>query len=133
MVTQDDDALQSEEWEALYRQIIELLAPWGVEDAFGRGDYLVVDDNYGWRRHSIEIHHLKMLEPHIVKSLRALLMGRPDWEVAISVDVPGKESWPRMGLRIRAREIIDDLQRQYFPPAYRDLSYPVSRPGTGYD
>jgi hypothetical protein len=38
-----------------------------------------------------------------------------------------------MGLTIRRHEIIDGLQRQYFPPAYRHFQYPGSRPGTERD
>jgi hypothetical protein len=38
-----------------------------------------------------------------------------------------------MGLTIRAHEIIDGLQRQYFPEPYRSFRYEGSRPGTEYD
>jgi hypothetical protein len=45
----------------------------------------------------------------------------------------GGENWPEMGLIIRGPEIIDGLQRQYFPAEYRNLAYEGSRPGTDRD
>jgi hypothetical protein len=125
---------QAEEWERLYERVTKLLARYGKEDAIGNGDYLVVDDNYGWRRSQVEIHNLKMLNPEVVIGLRDLLSDMLGWEITVTVDVPGKEgAWPVMGLTIRKHEIIDGLQRQYFPPEFQNLAYEGSRPGTGYD
>ena len=129
----EDDELQSEEWETLYERIVELLQKFGVEDPFGKEDYLVVDDNYGYRGQKIEIHKLRMLNLEVVRSLHGLLKDFPNWTIVISVDIPGKEAWPPMGVTIRAHEIIDGLQRQYLPAAFKDFKIPGSRPGTGYD
>lgn len=136
----DYDDRQAEAWEALYDQIVRLLRKWGVEDHRGHGDYLVVDDNYGWERNTIEIHRLKMLKVEIIQALQALLRekkllhGIPQWDIVILVDIPGKEGqWPPMGVTIRANEIIDGLQRQYLPPEFQNFKIPGSRPGTGYD
>ena len=118
-----DDERQWDEWEALYEKIKTVLARWGVEDAFGEGDYLIVDDNYGWWRHSIEIHTLKMLDPRIAAELQALLVDYPDWRIVMSVDIPGKESWPPMGIVIERDKIIDGLQRSYLPPEYQNLKF----------
>ena len=113
---------------------------YGIEDACGHADYLIVDDDYGWARNTIEIHRLKMLKVEIILALQALLRrtdlvhGIPDWTIVILVDIPGKEGqWPPMGVTIRAREIIDGLQRQFLPPEFKDFKIPGSRPGTGYD
>lgn len=46
----NDDELQEQEWHALYQRIVQTMAQWGVDDAVGKGDYLIVDDNYGWWR-----------------------------------------------------------------------------------
>lgn len=125
---------QEEEWETLYERIRAMLRPWGVENAFGRGDYLIVDDNYGWRRHTVEIHRLQMLQPEIIRQIRGLLDGFADWEIVIVVDVPGKEGvWPPMGLTLRQHEIIDGLRRELLPTEIRAFHYPDSRPGTGFD
>jgi hypothetical protein len=38
-----------------------------------------------------------------------------------------------MGLTIRAHEIIDGLQREFFPKEFRIFSYEDARPGTERD
>lgn len=130
----DDEDKQADEWQLLYERVTGLLAQYGKENPIGKGDYLVVDDNYGWRRITIEVQKLKMFEPKIVNSLRGVLIDFPEWEIVAAVDVPDKKKvWPIMGLTIRKHEIIDGLQRQYFPAEFQNFEYAGSRPGTGYD
>jgi hypothetical protein len=130
----DWDEKQVSIWDRLYEQVTGLLARYGMEDSVGKGDYWVVDDNYGWRRSQVEIHNLKMLRPEIVNDLRSLLTDLPDWEITVTIDIPGKEKvWPVMGLTIRKHEIIDGLQRHLFPVEFQNVQYVDSRPGTGYD
>jgi hypothetical protein len=63
-----------------------------------------------------------------------MLREFPDWEIMIGVSMPEPAGpWPDMGLTIRAHEIIDGLQRRYFPPEYRGIQYDGSRPGTDRD
>jgi len=128
------DAGQVSTWHALFDGVTRVLADYGTEYSRGQGDYLVVEDNYGWRRVTLSVQNLKMLDPEIVRRLRGLLSNLPDWEIAIAVDIPGQESaWPVMGLTLRQHEIIDGLQRQYFPPAFQAWAYEDARPGTGFD
>jgi hypothetical protein len=129
-----DDEIRDRIWTKLYRRIVNLLRRYGKEDAIGEGDFWVVDDNYGWRRHTVYVNNLKLLSPNIVASLRSFLDNLPDWAIVLSLDVPGKEkSWPPMGVTIRKHEIIDGLQREYLPESFRTFVIPGSRPGTGYD
>lgn len=94
-MTDANESIQERVWAALYDRIGGVLSRFGTEDHFGNADYLLVDDNYGHRRHTIEIHRLRMLDPAPVRMLRMLLDGFPDWEIVIAVDVPGTEnSWP---------------------------------------
>jgi hypothetical protein len=125
---------QERNWGALYDRIAEVLLQFGEEDHFGKADYLIVDDNYGSRRHTIEIHKLHMLRPSVVVMLQGLLQAFPDWEIVVAVDIPGTEGiWPRMGLTIRDREIIDDLQRQFLPTEFQGVAYAGSQRGEGRD
>lgn len=129
-----DDETRDRIWGELYRRIVDVLGRYGKEDAIGNGDFWVVDDNYGWRRHTVNIFDLKMLDAPIVAALRALLDDLPDWEIVLALDVPGTEGkWPSMGLTVRRHEIIDGLMREYLPRPYQGLLIPGSRPGTGYD
>ena len=41
-----DEATQAMEWEALYDELLQLLGRYGINDAFGKGDFFLVDDNY---------------------------------------------------------------------------------------
>ena len=133
-MTDTDQAEQESIWTALYERIASALHQFGTEDHFGNADYLLVDDNYGHRRHTIEIHKLPMLDPRLVKMLRAFLHDLPGWEIVIAVDVPGTEnSWPRMGLIIREHEVIDGLRRSYLPSEFQNLVFEGSIPGSGYD
>ena len=124
-MTEDKGLTEQERiWGLLYDEISEVLRQFGTEDHFGHADYLLVDDNYGWKRHTIEIHKLHMLEPPVVKMLQPLLRELPGWEVVIAVDIPGTEGkWPPMGLRVQPDAIIDDLRRQYLPAEFSSIRY----------
>jgi hypothetical protein len=50
-------------------------------------------------------------------------------EIAEAVRGASHEDWPNMGISIHDGEIVDDLQRQYFPKEFQDLVYEGSRRG----
>jgi hypothetical protein len=78
--------------------------------------------------HQLEFQNLALFYPTCIKALQALLIDFPDWEITVRVDVPGTEKkWPGMGIIIASDEIIDELQRDYLPPEFRDLKYEGSR------
>lgn len=115
---------QEREWLVLYDRISETLKRFGKENAFGEGDYWLVDDNLGLFEHRLEIQNLKLLQPQIIKLLQSLLANHPDWAISVAVDVPGKEKeWPGMGVVIYADEIIDELRREFLPEEFRTLFY----------
>jgi len=128
------DDPQEQEWGVLYDRIRDALRRFGTENAYGDGDYWIVDDNWGLAQHKVEVHNLKMLAPTIVVALQSLLTDLPDWDIMIGLSIPGTEGvWPPMGLIIRDTEIIDGLRREYFPKELQQLVYPGSRPGTDRD
>jgi hypothetical protein len=125
-----DVANQEREWATLYRRLDGVMRQYGRADGMGRGDYWIVDDNWGTRQQKLYVNNLKLLAPRIVKKLQALVVEFPDWEIIVSVDIgaPGK-TWPPMGLIIRPKEIIDGLQRAYFPKEFQSIKYTGSRRG----
>jgi hypothetical protein len=127
-----DDLMEEQrrEWTALYSQIRAVLQRMGEEDDYpGRKDYWLVNENLGLWQHKIETNNLEMVRPIVIESLRKLLTGYSNWEIAIAVVPPGTDKvWPAMGLVIRDDEIIDGLQRQYFPKEFQSLAYERSRP-----
>ncbi|NIK47067.1 hypothetical protein [Variibacter gotjawalensis] len=129
----EDDDEQSEIWERLYEQILSLLSRYGVDNAFGDGDCFLVDDNYGWKRHHVEVHQFHMFRPDIVAKVRSLLDEFPEWQIVMQIGVVGTEAWPNMGLTIRKHEIIEVLRREMLPEPFKNYQYPGARPGTEYD
>jgi hypothetical protein len=125
---------QTQVWEILYDRIRKLLQQFGTENFRRTADFWVHDDNWGTLQHKIYIRNLNLLRPPVVKLLQRLLSEFPDWEIMVAVSVPGDgEAWPDMGLTIRAHEIVDGLQRQYFPKEFQGLKYQGSRRGTDRD
>jgi hypothetical protein len=123
-MTSDKERQQELEWKALHDRITATLDQFGQKDAFGKGDYWLLDENWGWRRQQLEFQNLSLFQPKIINLLRALLADFPDWDITIRVDVPGTEdAWPGMGLIVYHDEIIDELQRQYFPEEFRHFVY----------
>jgi hypothetical protein len=129
-MTSDVREEQRREWVALYNQIRPVLQQFGEEDDHpGRKDYWLVNENLGLWQHRIETSNLEMVRPVVIKSLRKLLITYPNWEITVAVTSPGTENvWPAMGLVIRDDEIIDGLQRQYFPKEFQAVEYEGSRP-----
>lgn len=128
MAPENNDAEQGRIWDTLYARLEEILRKFGKEDWLGHGDFWIVSDNWGPRRHTVYINNLKMLTPGIVKLMQASLANYPDWEIVLDVSPEQYgQSWPTMGLIIRSHEIIDGLQRQYFPKEFQGIEYDGSR------
>jgi hypothetical protein len=133
-MSSDSKSAQEREWQNLHDRIAATLQRFGQADPVRKGDYWLLDENWGWYRHQLEIQNLDLLQPPIIKSLQALLTDYPGWDITVRIDVPGKEkSWPGMGLIIYHDEIVDQLQRQYLPREFQDIEYEGSRPGTERD
>lgn len=125
---------QQKEWTLIYKAIARTLEPFGKDDAFGEGDYLLVDENWGNHQHKIEVQNLNIIEPKIIKLLQAILQPFPAWEIIVGIDTSSHEAaGPAMGLTVRHYEIIDGLQRQYLPAQFQKIQYEGSRPGTDRD
>jgi hypothetical protein len=115
---------QEQIWESLYPKIRHLLRQYGKEDHLGHGDFWVLSDNYGTRTNKVYLNNLKLLRPAIISSLQQLISEVADWEIVVSIDIPGNEqSWPDMGLIIRSSQIIDDLQRQFLPREISEVDF----------
>ena len=123
-MSNEDEVVQEAEWSRLFNLITEALDQFGKKNAFREGDYWLLDDNWGWRRHQLEVQNLELLRPHVIKRLQALLIDFPNWDMTVRVDVPGKEKvWPGMGVIIYPSEIVDELKRDFLPPEFRNIRY----------
>jgi hypothetical protein len=117
------------EWEELFVKIQEALNPFGKLWDFERreGDYWLIDDNWGNFKHVVEVQNLALLEPVVITALQKVLVGYPDWEITVCPEPPTKGQWPGMALILRDDEIFDELEREYLPKEYQNLTYPGAR------
>lgn len=130
MSDQETYTEQERAWGKLYDRIQKIMRRLGKEDGTGAADYWLLDDNWGMTQHKLLVSNLTLLAPAVVRQLQKCLAGYPDWEIVVAVAMKKKgESWPEMGLIIRPHEIVDDLQRQYFPKEFQQIKYEGSRPG----
>jgi hypothetical protein len=131
---------QVEVFELLYQRVENLLERFGRPSFLPgqrHGDYTVQGDYGGYQQVVVFVNKLQMLQSGVVCAVQELVREFPGWEVEFAVAVWGHfKDWPNMGLYIRPHEIIDGLQRQYFPKEFQDLDYSGAegaRPGTAYD
>ena len=132
VMTPEKERRQEAEWQELHDRVTAVLDQHGRKDPFGDGDYWLVDENWGWRDLQLGFQNLALLQPHIIKSLQALLAGYPGWQITIEVDAPdGGASRPPMGLVVFHDEIVDELQRDHLPEPYRSIRYGGGDGGQG--
>ncbi len=122
-------------FEGLRNRVKDLLQRFGVPDSLTRdGDYAVHGDYNGHPQVVVFVGNLELLRPTIVDHLQQIVREFPGWQIVITVAVRGHyDDWPNMGLYIRQHEIIDGLQRQYFPKEFQSIEYKGARRGTAYD
>ena len=98
------------------------------------GDYSLHGDYAGYPEVVLFVRNVQMLRPAVIAALQALIKEYPGWQITVTVAVRGHyEDWPNMGLYVRPHEIIDGLQRQYFPKEFQDIEYEGARRGTADD
>jgi hypothetical protein len=129
----DEYDQQVETFERLVSTIIGMLQELGFRDIYN-GDYSIYEDYWGYPQVKVSIANLRMLAAEVIQRLRQVIKDYPGWEIVVAVvNRDNYDAWPEMGLYIRPHEIIDGLQRQYFPKEFRNLTYPGARPGTARD
>ncbi len=135
MTRTEEDRRQIDQFERLRHRVDDVLAKFGCPDTLSKkGDYTVHGDYSGHPQVVVFIGKLEMLRPAVVNELQQVVKDFLGWEIEIAVAVRGHyDDWPNMGLYIRPHEIIDGLQRQYFPKEFQKIEYVGARPGTAYD
>ena len=131
-----DQEIYEKNWDASYERIRSALTRFGREDPFGReGEFWVVSDPEGYDQHKVYFFNLRLLDPKVIKVLQELLRDFPGWEIFVTIYIRQgtSKNWPNMGLIVREHEIVDGLQRQYFPAEFRNIHYEGSRVGTDRD
>lgn len=77
------------EWEALHADLLVALEPLGRNDPFGKGDFWLVDDDWGGCQHKICVTSLPFLTQEVAEVIRHTLEKYSlPWEVVIALDFP---------------------------------------------
>ncbi|MET3442954.1 hypothetical protein ABIC94_003743 [Variovorax paradoxus] len=77
---------RDDEWQTLYRSLGATLSRFGEEDAYGKGDYWIVDDDYGDTSHKVCVSRLAFITPELVAAVQRSLSDVPHWRVLLQVD-----------------------------------------------
>jgi hypothetical protein len=148
LVTRDDiDSMSRDEYdrrqnaqyavfEYLCARIDKMLERFGRPDFLPgqpHGDYHVYEDYSEYPQVVVCVENLELLRTSVVDVLQDLAREYPGWQIDLMVALRGHEDWPNMGISIRANEIVDDLQRQYFPAEFQNLAYEGARRGRVVD
>lgn len=124
-----------EEYEFIWGRVDAAMKRYAAVNYFQEfEDYNVHWPYNGWSQILIEIFNLEVLSARLVRRLRRQVIGQPGWEVVIAIAVKKHwDEWPRMGIRIRENEVIDDLKRECFPVKFQSLAFEGARIGTAAD
>jgi hypothetical protein len=76
---------RDQDWEALYRRLLEVLAEFGKNDPSGsEGDYWLIDDDWGGLHHKIEVVSADFWSDAVHQRIRQTLANSfPDWGVFV--------------------------------------------------
>ena len=89
--TRIDVAKQShhfQEWEALIRALDAVLIQFGKEDAYGEGDYWILDDDYEGPSLKVYISRLGFVTAELVSAIQQALQATPHWKVLLLFNEP---------------------------------------------
>lgn len=76
------------EWSELYGALGDVLRSFGVENAFGDGDYWIVDDNWGDPSHKVCVSRASFIMPALLAAVQNSLTGYQAWRVLLQIDEP---------------------------------------------
>lgn len=79
---------RDDEWKCLYGVLGSTLSELGIENAYGDGDYWLVDDDYGDTTHKVCVHSKSFLRPTLIAAIQRALQGFPNWRVMLQFEFP---------------------------------------------
>ena len=114
-----EDARQTRE---LYDALEQLLAAHGTSNAFGEGDYWIVDDSWVPLSHKVCIFNIEFLTPQLVGEVQHLLKDKfPACHLWFQIEVrePGAEV-PLPGIRVFPDRMEHDWDRDKLRSIFTD-------------
>lgn len=124
-----NEVIDHDEWKILYDAVRSVCANHGAEDPYGKGDYWVVDDNWGGVSQKLVVSSPAFLTPRLVAELadciaRTQLYGAQIF-VVLELNVPDGKLPPMMGLLIDSQGATEEwdlaqVRRQVGQSFYTD-------------
>lgn len=78
---------REQQWTSLYEVLHQTLAPLGTPNAFGDGDYWLVDDDYGDTTQKVCVWCPAFLTPELIKLIQKALAEFKQWRVMMQLEV----------------------------------------------
>lgn len=108
---EDDEDQVDPGWQRLYDALVLTCKWFGDENAFGRGDFWVVDDDYGCHNQKLCVSSLTFLTPEVVQAIQQCIRdaGAPGAQVMIQLELQGHgvDQVPPEGLIVKAHDIAE--------------------------
>ncbi|MES2280546.1 MAG: hypothetical protein V4542_03960 [Pseudomonadota bacterium] len=107
-----NEAIDHAEWRTLYDAIRVVCAKHGTEDPYGKGDYWVVDDNWGGVSQKLVVSSPSFLTPKLVEELADCISDKKLYGAQILVALELKTAdgrlAPMMGLLIDSQGATEE-------------------------
>jgi hypothetical protein len=117
-----DDTERKKRWDILYEKLSKSLGALGQENAYGDGDFWLVDDDYGDTAHKLCLTKLSFLQPQVIKAIQSSLRSYPDWRVLIQMEAElNGEQLPPEGLMIYTDHVEQHWDKVRFESLARTL------------
>lgn len=98
-------------WQRLYDALVLTCKWYGDENAFGRADFWVVDDDYGCHDQKMCVSSMTFLTPEVVQAIQQCIRdaGAPGAQVMIQLELQGHvgDQVPPEGLIVKAHDIAE--------------------------
>jgi hypothetical protein len=115
---------REQEWQKLYDDLSGLLRRYGKESAVGRGDYWLVDDDWGERQQKVCVNKIEILTAELVTKIQEVVAkSYPTWSVILALDLSRDGSVvPGGALIVRSKHIEEhfdsDALKRIFGDAF---------------
>lgn len=121
---------EGSDWRRLYEELRSLLMQYGTESAVGRGDFWVVDDDWGYETQKICIFNARLLTKPLARQVQCLLRDRfATWRVMFQLEVEDNEGelLPPEGVIVYPDKIKEDWDENFLSRSLGDaFVWPLS-------
>ena len=129
----DDDDPVDPRWKRLYDALVVTCKRFGDENAFGRADFWVVDDDYGDHNQKLCVTSLTFLTPEVALAIQQCIRetGLSGAQVMVQLELwrYGGDQVPPEGLIVKADEITEYWNLEQVRTIVGDNFYRSRAPG----